>query len=107
MATDPASFAPCLNAIHGNPALARLFPPTQRAALRRQAEAEVHWTIGRELLRHGRSIEGLAWLRRSFAAAPTARRAAILTAAHALPLLPPSWRGPLRPYAASGTVHAS
>ena len=107
MATDPASFTPCLDAIHGNPALAARFTPRERAALRRRAEAEVQWTIGRELMRHGRYRDGLAWLRRSFAAAPTARRSVLLAAAHGLPLLPPFWRGPLRPYAASGTVQAS
>ena len=106
MATDPASFVPCLDAIHGNPALATRFTPEQRVALRQRAEAEMHWTIGRELIRHGRHRDGLAWLRRSFAAAPTLHRSALLAAAHAVPFLPPSCRGPLRPYA-RGTVQAS
>ncbi len=107
MATDPASFAPCLEAIHGNAALESRFTPHQRARLRHKAGAEMQWTIGRELLRHGHFSDGLAWLRHSFLAAPTARRSALLAAAHGLPFLPPSWRGPLRPYAASGTVQAS
>ena len=95
MSTDPASFNPCLNAIHGNPALAALFQPEKRAALRRQAEAEVLWTIGRESIRHRRLREGLAWLSRSVATAPTVRRILLLAA---IAVLPPRARGPLYPY---------
>ena len=95
MATDPASFAPCLNAIHDNPALAALYQPEKRAFLRRQADAEVQWTIGRELIRHRRYREGLRWLSRSLSLAPTVRRTAILAA---IAVLPPRWRGPLDPY---------
>ena len=95
MATDPASFAPCLNAIHDNPALAALYQPEKRAVLRRQADAEVQWTIGRELIRHRRYREGLRWLSRSLSLAPTVRRTAILAA---IAVLPPRWRGPLDPY---------
>ena len=106
MATNPTSFPPCLDAIHGNPALAARFPPDKRAALRLQAEAESQWVIGRELIRHRRHRDGLRWLGRSVAAAPSVRRAALLALAAGLPMLPAAWRGPLRPYA-SGTVQAS
>ncbi len=95
MATDPASFTACLDAIHGHPALAALFSPEKRAALRRQADAEVQWTIGRELIRHRRHRDGLIWLGRSIAADPTVRRAALMAA---IAVLPPYWRGPLYPY---------
>jgi hypothetical protein len=95
MATDPTAYIPCLNAIHSNPALAALYPPKKRAAFRRQADAEVQWTIGRELIRHRRYGDGLSWLARSLALAPTVRRAAVLAA---VAVLPPRWRGPLYPY---------
>jgi hypothetical protein len=95
MATDPTSFAACLDAIHGNPALTAHFPLEKRAALRRQADSEVLWTIGRELIRHRRYREGLSWLGRSLAIAPTLRRAAVVAA---IAVLPPRWRGPLYPY---------
>ena len=95
MATDPTSFNACLDAIHGNPALPAIFHPEKRAALRRQADAEVQWTIGRELIRHRRYREGLSRLGRSLAQAPTLRRAALLAA---IAVLPPRWRGPLYPY---------
>ena len=100
MATDPASFGPCLGAIHDHPALATIYTPHERAALRRQADAEVQWTIGRELIRHRRYREGLGWLRRSLVLAPTPRRAMLLAA---IAVLPPRWRGPLYPYDKAGS----
>jgi glycosyltransferase involved in cell wall biosynthesis len=96
MATDPESFRPCLDAIHANPDLAARLSPDRRTLLRRRAGAEVFWVIGRELIRHGRTRHGIAWLCRSLAAAPTLRRAAVLAS---VAVLPPGWRGPLRPYA--------
>jgi hypothetical protein len=53
-------------------------------------------------VRQGRPAEGRRWLARSVAAAPSLRRAGLLAAAHALPLLPQAWRGPFRAYGASG-----
>jgi hypothetical protein len=101
MATDPASFAPCLDAIHGNPALAARFSADKLVVLRRRAEAEVQWTIGRELIRHRRYREGLRWLGRSLATEPNLRRAALLAA---IAVLPPRWRGPLYPYERVGSM---
>jgi hypothetical protein len=98
LASDPAAFVPCMDAIFGNPDLLRRFGPRRLAAIRRRSDAENHWIIGRELIRHDRQSEGKAWLRRSVRAAPTLRRAALLTAAHALRLLPTALRGPFRPY---------
>lgn len=95
MATDPASYAPCLAAIHDNPALAAVFSVRKRRSLRRRADAEVRWTIGRELIRHRRYCDGLRWLFGSLMQAPTARRVAVLVA---VAVLPPRYRGPLYPY---------
>ena len=95
MATDAASYAPCLAAMHDNPALAAVFSVGQRRSLRRRADAEVKWTIGRELIRHRRYRDGLGWLVRSLLLAPTVRRVAVLAA---VAVLPPRYRGPLYPY---------
>ena len=96
MATDPASYVSCLDAIHGNAGLSALFSPKQRSVLRRRAEAEMQWTVGRELIRHRRYCDGLRWLGRSLATVPNLRRVLLLAA---IAVLPPRWRGPLRPYA--------
>ena len=98
MASQPRAFRPCMNAIFGNPALIARLGAARTAALRQQAEAENCWIIGRELIRHGSRGEGLRWLRRSVRQRPSARRAALLAAAHLLPLLPPGLRGPFRSY---------
>jgi hypothetical protein len=99
MARDAAAFAPAMAAIWGNPALAARLGP-RLGALRRRAEAENDWVVGKELVRHGRTAEGLARLRAAFAAAPGPKRAALLAAAHALPLLPGRLHGPFRRYPA-------
>ncbi len=77
-ATDPAAFAPAMNAAFANPALAARFAPDRLAHLRRQMTAEAEWVAGRALLWHGRRAEALASLHRSFAARPAVRRAALL-----------------------------
>jgi glycosyltransferase involved in cell wall biosynthesis len=97
-AADPDAFRPCMAAIWSNPALAARFGPACLADLRRRAEAENAWIVGREQIRLGRGAEGRAWLRHAVAQAPTARRLALVAAAHALPLLPARCRGPFRPY---------
>lgn len=88
MAHDPAAFAPAMQAIWGNPALAARLGPERLAQLRARAEAETDWVVGKEMIRHGAHAAGLARLRASFAAAPGARRAALTAMAHLLPLLP-------------------
>lgn len=98
MARDPASFAPAMAAIFGNPALRERLGPARHEALRRRSEAEQDWIIGRERIRHGERGPGLARLRASVRAAPSARRVALLAAAHALPLLPGRLRGPFAAY---------
>jgi glycosyltransferase involved in cell wall biosynthesis len=97
-AADPDAFGPCMAAIFGNPDLVEHVGAVRLAALRRRAEAENAWIVGRELVRQNRAGEGRYWLARSVATAPSLRRRMLLAAAHALPLLPRGWRGPFRPY---------
>jgi GT2 family glycosyltransferase len=92
LATDPSSFSPCMDAIFSNPALLARFGAARLAAIRRRADAENAWVIGRELIRHGRAGEGRSWLRRSVRAAPSPKRVALL-AASLFPI------GPFVPYA--------
>ncbi len=101
MASNPASFQPCMAAIFADPGLAARFGRARLDRIRRRADAENAWIVGRELVRHGRTLEGRAWLRRSVAAKPGVRRALLLAAAHASPLLPRAARGPFQPYATS------
>lgn len=97
MASDPAAFDPAMQAIWGNPALReRLCGNYDR--LRARAEAENAWVVGKELIRHGATAEGLRKLRHALALAPGLKRAAFLAAAHALPLLPKRLHGPLARY---------
>jgi len=91
MATDPESFVPALDAIFANPALPERIGATRLAALRRRAEAEAAWVIGRELIRHGRRRDGRRWLARSLWRAPAPKR--FLLAA-----LSGTGTGPFRPY---------
>jgi glycosyltransferase involved in cell wall biosynthesis len=100
MAVRPESFVPCMEAIFNAPALKTSFGPENLARLRRRAEAENDWIIGRELIRHGRPAEGQMFLRRSVRVAPSVRRL-VLLAASALPLVR---IGPFRPYPAAETV---
>jgi glycosyltransferase involved in cell wall biosynthesis len=99
MARDTAAFAPAMAAIWRNPDLvARLGP--RLAPLRARAAAENGWVVGKELIRHGDAARGRAMLRQAFAAAPGPRRAALLAAAHLLPLLPRGLHGPFARYPA-------
>ncbi len=99
LAADPAAFMACLSAIHANPMLRDRLGPATRTALRRKAEAEAGWILAREMVRHGAWREGGHWLWRSATANPTLRALVRLTALCLAPGLPPSWRGPFRPYA--------
>jgi hypothetical protein len=98
MARDPAAFVPAMRAIFGNPLLAERLGPARLRALRRRSEAENAWIIGRELIRHGEREAGLARLRASLLAAPSPKRALLLAAAHALPMLPRPLHGPFAAY---------
>jgi hypothetical protein len=103
MARDPAAFAPAMAAIWGNPALASRLGP-RFAAVKARAAAENDWVVGKELIRHGAAAEGLARLRASLAAAPGPKRAALLAAAHLLPVLPTRLHGTFRRYPAGSNT---
>lgn len=98
MARDPAAFAPAMAAIWANPALEERLGPQAAAAIRRRAEAENDWVVGKELLRHGARAEGLRVLRGAALAAPGVKRLALLAAAHTLPALPRRLHGPFARY---------
>ena len=98
MATDPKAFAPCTDAIFGNPLLRRRFAPARLRRLRATTQAENGWIVGREAIRHGRFAEGRRSLRLSWIRKPSAKRAVLLAIAHLLPHLPGRWVGPFRPY---------
>ncbi len=89
--TDPAASRPALEAIYSNPAIGERLGGPRLAELGRQADAEIAWAAGRELIRHGRRLDGWRWLVRSIGAAPSPRRLALLGLA---------WLqcGPFRPY---------
>jgi glycosyltransferase involved in cell wall biosynthesis len=73
-ATDPVACRPAIDAIYRNPDIAQRLGTARLATLARRTEAEMAWTVGRELIRHGRRRDGLRWLRRSLRHAPTIRR---------------------------------
>ena len=90
-ATDPGAYRPALKAIYGNPGLAERLGTARLAALAQRAEAEMAWTVGRELVRHGRQREGLRWLGRSFRKAPSLNRLMLMGLSRLR-------FGPFRPY---------
>ena len=98
MARDPAAFAPAMLAIWGNPALEARLGRSRFLQIQRRAEAENAWIVGRELIRHGQRAQGLERLRASVAQAPTPKRALLLAAAHAMPVLPRALHGPFVAY---------
>ncbi len=91
MATDPGHASAAVSAVHENPGLHARFGSAVLALLRDKAEADSHWIIGREHIRHGRVRNGLRWLRRSLRQAPSAKRAVMI-------LLAVLKIGPFRPY---------
>ena len=98
LAADPAAFVPCMDAIFTNAALVARF-----GQKRLSHDLPAH--RGRKPLDHRprtdpprQRRDGRAWLRRSVRANATAKRLALLAAAHVLPLLPRSLRGPFRSY---------
>jgi glycosyltransferase involved in cell wall biosynthesis len=73
-ATDPAACRPAITAIYRNPEIAARLGTARLAVLSRRIEAELAWTVGRELIRHGSRRNGLRWLARSIRHAPTPKR---------------------------------
>jgi glycosyltransferase involved in cell wall biosynthesis len=96
-ATDPNAYRPALEAIYRNRALADRLGTTRLAALALRAEAEMAWTVGRELIRHGRRRDGLGWLGRSIWAAPLPKRLVLLG-------LTGLGIGPFRQYPTAGAI---
>lgn len=90
-AANPAAYGPATDAIHCNPAIANRLGGSRLAHLRRRADAETAWAVGRELIRHGQRQAGQRWLGRSITSAPSIRR---------LMLIGLAWLrlGPFRPY---------
>ena len=95
--TDPAAYRAAADAIHRNPAIVNRLGGARLPQLRRRAEAEAAWAVGRELIRHGQRRAGQRWLGRSIIGAPSVRR---------LLLIGLSWSqiGPFRPYRTT-TLH--
>jgi glycosyltransferase involved in cell wall biosynthesis len=90
-ATDPDAYRPAIEAIHLNPMIGVRVGRSRLAYLRRRADAETAWSVGRELIRHGQQRDGRRWLGQSVRAAPSLRRLALIGL---------SWPrlGPFRPY---------
>jgi hypothetical protein len=90
-AIDPQAYRPALDVIYHNPGLVKRVGPARLSAFGGRAEAEVAWTVGRELIRRGRLRDGLSWLGRSVCEAPSPKRLAMVGL---------SWLrlGPFRPY---------
>jgi hypothetical protein len=93
-ATDPTAYRPAMEAIHRNPSLPERVGRSRLAHLRLRAEAEMAWSVGRELIRHGRRRDGLHWLAQSVRSAPSPRRL-LLIGLSCLRV------GPFRPYRAN------
>lgn len=90
-AADPGNYRAVLRAIYGNPDVAAALGCDNVPAFRRRAEAEIAWTVGRELIRHGQAQEGSVWLWRSIRLAPSTKR--LMLSAMACMRL-----GPFQPY---------
>ncbi len=77
-ATNFDAYRPAMDAIHRNPAIIDRLGIAKLDRLRRFAEAETAWAVGRELIRHGRKRAGLPWLLRSFRNVPSLRRMVLI-----------------------------
>ena len=87
-----------MDAVFDSPAVRNRLATARRYALRKRAEAENAWVVGRELVRHGRVNEAMKWLRRSITAKPSMKRLLMVAAIPALPWLPEALHGPFRRY---------
>jgi cellulose synthase/poly-beta-1,6-N-acetylglucosamine synthase-like glycosyltransferase len=92
---DPKAYRPAIEAIYQNPGVASRLGGARLADLRRQADAETAWSVGRELIRHGNRRDGRHWLVRSLRGSPSLKRFALIVLA--------GFRlGPFRPYRSLG-----
>jgi glycosyltransferase involved in cell wall biosynthesis len=76
--TDPRAYRPAMDVIYRNVENASRLGASRLTDLRRQADAETAWSVGRELIRHGNRIEGLFWLARSVREAPNLKRLGLI-----------------------------
>lgn len=90
-AASPDAYRPAMEAILRNPGLADRLGKTRLEHLQRRAEAETAWSIGRELIRHGKRRDGQLWLGRSLRSAPSVKRLALIALSYLR-------SGPFRPY---------
>jgi hypothetical protein len=77
-ATQMEAYRPALAAIAGNPAIAARLGGGRFARLLRQAERELSWTIGREMLRRGDPAGARPLLWRGVWGRPRPQRLALL-----------------------------
>jgi glycosyltransferase involved in cell wall biosynthesis len=89
--SDPTAYRAAMEAIYANPAIANRLGTLRVAHLWHAAEAEMAWSVGRELIRHGHRWAGQRWLGRSVCNAPSVRRFVLIGV---------SWlrSGPFQPY---------
>jgi glycosyltransferase involved in cell wall biosynthesis len=92
---DPEAYRPAIEAIYQNSGVASRLGGARLADLRRRADAETAWSVGRELIRHGNRRDGRHWLVRSLRSSPSLKRFALI-------LLSGFQLGPFRPYRSSG-----
>jgi hypothetical protein len=93
--TDPDAYQPALDAIYMNPGVVERVGDRRLVDLRRRADAETAWSVGRELIRHSNKNEGCKWLWRSIRDAPNLKRLALI-------ILSRFRFGRFRPYRAAG-----
>lgn len=91
LAASAEPYRRALAAIHANPAIMERVGRAHLVHLRRRAEAEIAWAVGRELIRHGRRRAGRRCLLGALAGAPSLKRACMLP-------LSLTGSGPFRPY---------
>lgn len=96
-AASEESYAAWMEAVFGSAALHARFGEPRVAVLRRRAQAENAWIVGRERVRRGAWLAGMYALARSVRRKPSLRRAAVLAMVPLLPALPKTRRGPFRP----------
>jgi glycosyltransferase involved in cell wall biosynthesis len=77
-ATDPRAYRPAIDAMYRNTGMVERLGAERLAVLGRHTEAEMAWTVGRELIRHGRRRDGLRWLWRSIRHAPSLKRVLLI-----------------------------
>ncbi len=100
MGTNPSVYQSARDAIYRNTSFAARLGPARLARLSHQEAAERAWAIGREMIRHGRMLEGQGWLAHSLRLMPRMKR---------LLMIGLSWLrvGPFRPYPSARSQEVS